>query len=184
MALSSSGYITLGDNIAGRSVAKELNDGPPNFRNTISLGDSNVRALAQRTSGSISMSHLRGKSAALDTQTVTVGVVQASAYLPAVYGFYNLSSTSNIGSCSDGTCNFKSGVAYRRLQWSSQGLLFELAGVQSNSGWTTMTVGGLSLSRSSATFITLGTSGSRWSWTGQSNPFGTTAGATKVVTFT
>ena len=77
MALASSGVLYLGGNVTGRSVAKELG---LNTTATISLGQANVRALAQRTSGSISMSHLHGKSAALETQNVNVG------YFACVYG--------------------------------------------------------------------------------------------------
>ena len=56
-----------------------------------------------------------------------------------------------------------------------------------NSGWTTMNVAGVNFTRSSATFsnsndATVGQT--IWSWTTSSNPFGTTVGATKVVTFT
>lgn len=187
MALLTSGYIALGGNVAGRSVAKELNDGAPNFTSTISLNDSNVRSLAQRTgSVSISMSHLRGKSASVDTQTVTVGLFSLTLYgnTSNTRGF----STGITGSISDGTCNFKSGATINYLAYSDQNgtslkqVMFRLDGNHSNSGFTTMSVAGTNFSRTSASYLY--TSGdSRWLWTVSSNPFGTTSGATKVVTF-
>lgn len=188
MALETSGYISLGGNVAGRSVAKELNDGAPNFTSTISLNDGNVRSLAQRTgSVSISMSHLRGKSASVDTQTVTVGVFSMT-----LYG--NTSNTRgyhgdlNVGSISDGTCNFKSGATIGYLAYYDQNgttnkqVQFRLNGNHSNSGFTTMSVAGTNYARTSATYVYSG-GNSHWTWSSSTNPFGTTSGATKVVTF-
>jgi len=183
MALSSTGYITLGDNITGRSIAKELNDGPPNYRNTISLGDGNVRALAQRTSGSISMSHLRGKSAGLDTQTVTVAYTPSGGqYQPELAGYRNVAG-SNFGSISDGTFNVKSGAFINTLYWTGFAtVIFSINGSHSNSGWTTMTVGSTTFTRASSTFSQSGTSTATWSWyTVTTNPFGTSG--TKTVVF-
>lgn len=187
MALLTSGYIALGGNVAGRSVAKELNDGAPNFTSTISLNDSNVRSLAQRTgSVSISMSHLRGKSALVDTQTVTVGVFSLTVYGSTnnIRGF----SAGITGSISDGTCNFKSGATIEYLAYSDQNgttnkeVQFRLDGNHSNSGFTTMSVAGTNYARTSASYVYSG-GNSYWRWTVSSNPFGTTSGATKVVTF-
>ena len=185
MALLTSGYISLGGNVAGRSVAKELNDGAPNFTSTISLNDGNVRSLAQRTgSVSISMSHLRGKSNALDTQTVTVGY-----YLFQFYGssiqFYGYYLSGAYGSISDGTANWKSNVAYSNLYWMSTNntIVLGLQGSRSNSGFTTMNIAGTNYSRTSASFSS-SSSVTYWQWANQSNSFGTTTGATKTVTFT
>lgn len=183
MALSSSGYISLGGNVAGRSVAKELNDGAPNFTSTISLNDGNVRSLAQRTgSVSISMSHLRGKSASVDTQTVTVGSYSTGGYIPVTnYGFSN--DATPFGSISDGTFNGSGNVAIQRLSYG-QGVgvvIFRLVGYRSNSGWTTMTIGSTSFSRTSASFTQGSTT--TWTWTtALSNPFGTSG--TVTVTWT
>lgn len=187
MALETSGYISLGGNVAGRSVAKELNDGAPNFTSTISLNDGNVRSLAQRTgSVSISMSHLRGKSASVDTQTVTVGLYSITIYgnTSNTRGF----STGLTGSISDGTCNFKSGATIEYLAYSDQNgntakqVQFRLNGNHSNSGFTTMSVAGTNYARTSASYVYTGGK-SYWTWSSSTNPFGTTSGATKVVTF-
>jgi hypothetical protein len=201
MALSTSGYITLGDNITGRSIAKELNDGPPNYRDTISLGDTNVRALAQRTSGSISMSHLRGKSAAIDTQTVTVGYSAPAQYVPGGYGVLEGGLFSNTppkiaGSISDGTTNVKNGFRITALYWagtssSSTATLFWtiLCGtsVVANNGFTTMTVNGNNFARSAATFTLMNTAATtgiaQWTWNNVTNPFGTTTGVSRTVTW-
>jgi len=200
MALSSTGYITLGDNITGRSIAKELNDGPPNYRNTISLGDSNVRALAQRTSGSISMSHLRGKSNAIDTQTVTVGYKAPAQYVPGGYGVLEGGLFSNTppkiaGSISDGTTNVKNGFRITALRWEpvtgsvgtlSWTILCGLS-VVANNGFTTMTVNGNNFARSTAGFMLLNSAATtgiaRWDWPNVANPFGTTIGASRTVTW-
>jgi len=145
---------------------------------------------AFRVSGSgstISMNQFYGASSSLDTQTVTVGYTAGSAYTPGVYGYVNL-NPGVTGAVSDGTCNFKSGAAYRRLQFlgtSTGTLMFGLSGSHANSGWTTMTIGSTSYSRSSASFQQFGTTEARWTWTSQtSNPYGTTTGATRTVTFT
>ena len=93
MALPSSGAISMGQ------VRKELGTS-----GAISLGSSSVRKLAGRTSGSISMSHLRGKSnngfnGTIITWQITTGSdvsgVWSKAWggnttLPAPYDFYDL----------------------------------------------------------------------------------------------
>ncbi len=184
MALLTTGYISLGGNVAGRSVAKELNDGAPNFTSTISLNDGNVRSLAQRTgSVSISMSHLRGKSAGLDTQTVTVGYTPSGGqYQPALAGYRNVTGT-NLGSISDGTFNVKSGAFINTLYWTGFGtVIFSINGSHSNSGWTTMKIGNTTFTRASSTFSQSGTSTATWAWyTITTNPFGTSG--TKTVVF-
>lgn len=189
MALLTSGYIALGGNVAGRSVAKELNDGAPNFTSTISLNDGNVRSLAQRTgSVSISLSHLRGKSNALDTQTVTTGHYYMSFYGSST-NFYGYYLNGFKGSISDGTFNVKSGANIYHLYWSQSGtsngiVSFSLSGTHSNSGWTTMSISGnQSFNRTSASFHQ--SSGlTTWNWTPvTTNQFGS-SGSTRTVTFT
>jgi hypothetical protein len=179
MALLTSGYIALGGNVAGRSVAKELNDGAPNFTSTISLNDGNVRSLAQRTgSVSISMSHLRGKSA-VETQTVTVGTLVVSGYINVTsYGY-----GSGFGSISDGTLGPVGNKTIEILNWNNlQNLILRVTGSASNSGFSTMKVHNTNFSRSSATYSNTGTY-TQWQWlTISTNPFGTSG--TKQVTFT
>ena len=203
MALQSSGYIRLAGNDTGRSVAKELNLGTSGVHTpTISLGQTNVRALAQRTgSVSVGLGHLRGKSNALETQTVTVGYNAGNDYVSAFYGtgfsgipiFYD--ETRNVGSCSDGTLGIRSNKYILNLKWQTNNqVVLQLQNDGStitNAGFTTMSVGGQNLSRSSATFAhnaADGATGSNnhtsWVWSSiTTNPFGTTTNATKAVVF-
>jgi len=144
---------------------------------------------AFRVSGSgntISMNQFYGASASLDTQTVTVGYQAGNQYVGNVYGF----SSDGIGSITDGTCNFKSLAFYAGLYFQAfnstndDRVYFMLNGIHSNNGWTTMNVGGSNFNRASATFTT-SNNYTYWYWIQEGlNPFGTTVGATKVVTFT
>ena len=194
MTLATSGSISIGGTTANRSINLELGR---SATATSSLGESALRALANDTSGAISMSTFRGKSAALDTQTVTVGFQAAQLYINSGYGSFTtgLGTTGNrnVGSMSDGTFNPKSNMYIRGLWYSTSGsgaVVFSLRSLTTtvaNSGWTTMNVAGVNFTRSSATFSNIDNASigaTSWSWTTSSNPFGTTVGATKVVTFT
>ena len=126
-------------------------------------------------------------SAALDTQTVTVGLYQVTFYgqTTSIYGYY---FNGVRGSISDGTCNFKSGNTYKNLYWTTTGggrtVLTINQGNAGNSGFTTMSVNGTNFSRTSASF-TQNSSQTQWLWTSPTtNGFGTTVGATKSVVFT
>ena len=144
---------------------------------------------SHRVSGSgntISMNQFYGASASLDTQTVTVGYQAGNQYVGNIYGFSN----SGLGSITDGTCNFKSLASYAAIYFfafnstNDDKVYFMLNGIHANNGWTTMNVGGSNFNRSSASFTTSGNT-TYWYWTQEGlNPFGTTVGATKVVTFT
>jgi len=185
MALQSTGFIRLAGNDTGRSVAKELNLGTSGVHTpTISLGQNNVRALAQRTgSVSVGLGHLRGKSAG-EVQTVTVGVwAIPNAYFTSYY--YGYRQSPSTGSISDGTLGVASNRTIAGFHWNDiTNLGLYLSGSASNSGWTTVTINGIALSRSSATFMTV-SGNSRWLWMSQTtNPFGTTTGATKAAVFT
>lgn len=154
----------------------------------VSLNDADIRGLISKAAGvAMSFNEWYGASSSLDVQTVTVGYNAGTSYTPSVYGYLDLGSGAT-GSVSDGTCNFKSGAALRRLQWNSNNILmFALNGTHTNSGWTTMTIGSTSYSRSSASFVQFGSSPTvtRWEWSGiTTNPYGTTTGATRTVTFT
>ena len=202
MALQSSGLIRLAGNTTGRSVAKELNLGTAGVHTpTISLGQANVRALAQRTgSVSVGLGHLRGKSNALDTQTVTVGYSAPAQYVPGGYGVFEGGIFSNTppkvaGSISDGTTNVKNGFRITALRWDpvtgSVGTLYWtiLCGtsVVANNGFSTMTVNGNNFARSAANFMLLNSAATtgiaQWNWSNVSNPFGTTIGASRTGTW-
>lgn len=74
---------------------------------------------------------------------------------------------------------------YRYLYNSSaERVVYFVNGYAPNAGWTTLTVGTASYSRSAALYSYNGTE-TAWSWDASStgNPFGTTIGATKVVTW-
>lgn len=117
----------------------------------------------------------------LDTQTVTVGGSGTPALGNRRRGFI----ISAIGSVSDGTSNLYSGAAIRELaaeETSGFDVILTITGVQSNSGWTSMNVGGNHvLTRASASFAT-GGGNSTWTWSGAGNLFGG-PGATVVVGF-
>jgi len=191
MALVTSGAISIGGSTVGRSINLELGR---SATATSSLGESALRSLANDTSGAISMSTFYGKSNALDVQTVTVGYSAGGIYAGASYGFRLNGGTNSYGSIADGTCNFKSGSAVTYLSWqdgvsgTSDMMSFSLSGNHSNGGWTTMNINGTNYARTYATYTyDLYNNESKWYWTlsgTSSNPFGTTVGATKVVTFT
>mgnify|MGYP003113739179 FL=1 len=178
MALASSGSISIGGTTANRSINLELGR---SATATSSLGESALRALANDTSGAISMSTFRGKSNALDTQTVTVGYNPGNTYFPNMYGYNDLFS---FGSISDGTLNPLQNKTITNTYWNDfNNVVLTVTGYYSNSGFTTMNVAGTSFNRTSATYT--GTSnGSQWVWANiTTNPFGTTVGATKTVVF-
>ena len=194
MTLASSGTISIGGTTATRSINLELGR---SATATSSLGETALRALANDTSGAISMSTFRGKSAALDTQTVVVGSAAAQQYLNSGYGSFTTSITTtgnrDVGGMTDGTFNPKSNIYIRGIWYSTIGngsvvfALRSLATTVANSGFTNMNIAGVNFTRSSATFLNTDDANvgqTHWTWTTSSNPFGTTDGATKIVTFT
>lgn len=178
MALASSGSISIGGSTSGRSINLELGRSATASSN---LNESALRSLAQRSSGSISLSHFHGKSNALDTQTVTVGYFAGNTYFATMYGYNNLFS---FGSISDGTLNPLQNKTITNTYWNDfNNVVLTVDGYYYNSGFTTMNVAGTSFNRTSATY-TGTSSGSQWVWANiTTNPFGTTVGATKTVVF-
>lgn len=176
MALVSSGKISIGGSTSGRSINLELNRSATASSN---LNESALRSLAQRSSGSISLSHFHGKSNALDTQTVTVGYMAGNTYFPTSYGYNNLFA---YGSVSDGTLNPLNNATITYLAWNdNNNVTLSVTGYYSNSGFTTMNIAGTNFNRTSAVYT--GTSGgSSWVWNNTTtNPFGTSG--TKTVVF-
>lgn len=114
----------------------------------------------------------------LDQQTVTVGHYISFGF--DVYGY-----SSSIGSISDGTCNFKNNASIRQLTYTSGSpALYFMVNGSGNSGFTTMTVDNTNFARTNASF-TQYSNFVFWQWSNVStNPFGTTVGATKTVTWT
>jgi len=164
------------------------------------INDSDIRGLIGKASGvAMSFNEWFGASAYLDTQTVTVGFAQASLYTTGGYGVFHTGfndNTPNIGTISDGTFNPISNkpiaALYAQNNLGVTGIRFELLTLGSpvpNSGWTNMNIAGTNFTRASATY-SAGTNvvngKTAWFWAGSSssNPFGTTTGVQKVVTFT
>jgi hypothetical protein len=112
--------------------------------------------------------------------TVTVGFVSAGGF--SSYGF----STGGQGSITPTTWT-SSGASFSVLKdvyssGSPAWLDFTVAGTFPNSGWSTLTIGGTTLNRTSASYSSGGGSTS-WIFYGAPTVFGTTVGATKVATW-
>jgi len=135
------------------------------------------------SSGAISLYNFHGHTAPppyLDQQTITVG--NTFQYYQQRWGYYTVWS---IGSLSDGTSNIYGGQTIQGLMWSSSGLFqWYQQGTPasiSNSGWSTLTVGGLSLGRAAASQFNQYSTESVWVWSGTANPFSSVG---QVVTAT
>ncbi|CAB4152521.1 hypothetical protein UFOVP616_18 [uncultured Caudovirales phage] len=104
------------------------------------------------------MALLGASSTALDIQTVTTGV---SGTAPNRIVGWRLSGP--VGAINDATSNIYAGAAITALYWSENGGTFPfyiltITGA-TNTGWTTLNIGGQDFLRTSATFGT-----SSWSW--------------------
>ena len=114
----------------------------------------------------------------LDTQVVTIAV---SGTTPnRTYGYW--SGAGPFGSISDGSLNFLSGAAPKGMYWgeASLQLMFAVAGLWPNSGWTTMTIAGMyAVNRASAQYLQ-NAGDTYWSWNSMANPYA----ADRVVTWT
>ena len=184
MAVASSGAISLNDFHVEAGGSSGSN---------CSINDSDIRGLISKSAGaSMSFNEWYGASGTLDTQTVTMGAQAAFGY-PVFIGSLHGFNSGVFGSMSDGTCNFKSGAAYKALFWGAptyntnspaNELFFSITGNVGNSGWSTIKIASTTLNRTDATYSISGGS-SLWTWSGvTSNPFGTTSnGATVAVEF-
>jgi hypothetical protein len=137
-----------------------------------------------------------------DSQTVTVGShaesFPPSGLIPAsttnFKGFFtNIYATE--GSISDGTSNLYGGASIVELQytWSNvfgiSRVILSIAGNnRANSGWTTLTIGTTSYSRTNATYSATNGANTTWVWsispadlTGAQNPFAATGQTTTCV---
>lgn len=117
----------------------------------------------------------------LDVQSITCG--KTGAIGGRTVGFL---SGGVLGSMTDATSNIYSGAAIQTLVWdeNTATIVLQIAGVQSNSGWTSMQrIGsGQVYNRASATFSTVG-GVSKWTWTALSTfPLGGD-GVTSTVIF-
>lgn len=161
-----------------------------------SINDADIRALIGKGSGvTMSFNEWYGASGWADSQTLTIGVDNSGApYVGPSYGFRNWTSPT-YGSMADGTCNFYFGAAYNGcriwlLNATNKFVYLTIAGNRGSTGsaWNTMLVDSYPYSRTNATRSYNSASNvTTWEWaigTSTTNPFGTTTGATKSVTFT
>ena len=184
MALPTSGTLTLAD------IQTEFGGSNPIGLSEYYAGGSYVPAGTSGTngavpsSGTISISDFYGTSAALDVQTVTIGLYTSKG--GAWYG-YGIAG----GAISDGTFNPKGGASITRFEWASGGasLSFVLSGSHTNAGWTQVRIVNsgagtdLTFTRASASYNNNGTA-TQWVWSGVSNPFAYNSPYTAVATFT
>lgn len=111
--------------------------------------------------------------------TVTVGTFDYGGG-DIAYGFSNFE-----GSISPDTWNL---YPILTLEWHTAYnvfpavLYFRVTGSAPDAYWTSMTIGTTQFNRADASYSDSGSS-TTWSWIGASNPFGTTVGATKTVTW-
>jgi len=198
MALASSGTISIGGSTSGRSINLELGRSASASSN---LNESALRSLANRSSGSVSLSHFHGKSNVAWSFSITNGnhldtwCLLKSCTQTRHHGYSNhwdgfvasgspLYSASGYGSTTDTTCNFKSGATLARLKWNftiAGNLIFGLVGNHSNSGFTTLKVHNTTFQRTAATFSYDSTNNhTNWFW--ETDPVAATSGTNPFTT--
>ena len=167
MALQSSGAISLNQ--------IHVEAGGTSGSNA-SINDADIRALINKASGAtMSFSEWYGASATW-TSTMTVGN-QMIAKIQN-YG-YLVSIIHNYGSLSDTTIDTFGNRTITGFYWNSLNNLILNITNGPNSGWTSIKVNNTTFNRTAATF-----GNGSWVWSNTtSNPFGTTVGATKTITF-
>lgn len=158
----------------------------------VSLNDADIRGLISKTSGATMSFNEWYGAAANWSATVTVGYMQGSLCVKSCSYFdnygYQAMTDANYGSLSDTSLEYLSGTpTINGIYWTelSTQLILVVSGTVANSGWTTLTIGSTSYSRSSALHTqTSGTT--QWWWGAVTSPatnaFGTTTGATKTIT--
>lgn len=120
-----------------------------------------------------------GGSLYVGTATVTVGFASGGGF--SSYGFDTAQgsiSPANWASTGLPFAVLKDVYSSGSPVW----LEFTVSGSAPNSGWSTLTVGGVSVNRADGSYTNSGGS-TRWIFFGAPTLFGTSAGATKVVTW-
>jgi hypothetical protein len=120
-----------------------------------------------------------GGSIYVGSTTVTVGSYTDPGSF-TIYGYVDFLAGNATPTKWAGT-----GGNFVQLCWYDSGVdfvAFAVEGVFPNEGWTTMTVGGVPFTRTSGNYSTNGTS-TTWTWLTASNPYGTTIGATRAITW-
>lgn len=121
-----------------------------------------------------------GGSSILDTQTVTRGTTTTGTDPFSNWAGYQNTGPS-FGSISDGTSNVYAGATINGLYFYEEGssgafgyytrqIIWIVNGTQSNSGWSTMTIGSTTYNRTDATFSTSG-GVSAWYWNIPIDPY-------------
>lgn len=176
MALPSSGAISLNQmhtEVGGTSGT------------TVGLNDSDVRGLISKASGAqMSFNEWYGASATSNwSATVTVGSSLAFKVYSYGYGVAT-ATTSAFGSITDSTVdNYSGSPSLHRLSWSATAFLtLQISGNHANSGWSTLTIGSTTFSRTSALYQYVSSQYySQWYWSSiSSNPFGSSGGTRSV----
>ena len=165
-----------------------------------SINDSDIRALISKSSGAqMAFSEWYGASSVAYSGTMTVGSnIVSGQYGSSSYGFNDASRsaifTVDFGTLSniDASGFSNSGALISHLAHLSTinavRLMIDDNTTISNSGWSTLTIGGTQYARTAASFSATNNSAGNaqgkkgtWTWTG-SNPFGTSGGAYKSIT--
>lgn len=127
---------------------------------------------------------MAGSGGIIDSQVVTVGYY--SAAFTTLYGYDSIVASPTAGSVVDGTFNPIGGATIKSISYNAftSVLLFAVAGDHAaNNEWNSINIAGNIYFRSAATFAH-NASYTSWTWTSiATNPFGTTVGATKTVTW-
>jgi len=188
MALPSSGQLSINDIVGefGGSAPHSLSE---YYRGGSLVPNSSTNSSVP-TSGQIKITDFYGAADQLWSTTVTNGYHSVAGFITVFYrGFKSGTSNDNfwvnsinIGSASDTTVDFLSSsnliVLGEYMIGADTGttgvLVFEVQGTHSNSGFTTLQVGGVDYNRTSASY-TQGGNNARWEWNTASgaNPFGT-----------
>lgn len=134
---------------------------------------------------------LAGSGGAVDytgSATVTVGYYNLSGTGFNI-DYWGFSETVPFGSVTPSSWS-SSGLSFRILDYLNDNagtalVVFAVNGYAPNSGWTTLTIAGTPYTRSSASYAyNSGDNFTQWIWTAPSNPYGTTVGATKALSWT
>jgi len=184
MAVTSSAPISITDLVTefGGSAPHSLTE----YYRGGSLVPNNSANQNVPTSGAISLTNFYGATNTIttDNYTLTTGIGFYGLGLTA-YGFNSL-DFSVYGSITPATIGFTGfNVTVRSVSVAGT-LRFRVSGSVGNSGWTSMTVGGVTYNRTDATYAIIsggGFNGTQWSWTNDGG-VPTTNGATAVVTWT
>ena len=177
MALPSSGTLSINDIVGefGGSAPHSLSE---YYRGGNFVPDSATNSDVP-TSGQINISDFYGAASQIWDTTVTVG--SGAVFGATAYGYTRYFYT--VGNISDNTVDFLSGATLLSLYYSYPSVIFTVSGLFSNTGFSSIDIDGTSLNRTDASFSNPQGLTS-WNWnTGFTNPFGTTIGATKLVTF-